>query len=53
MCISGVVVPPPAVTFDTVVPLATVASEGIDVGTSAPVIAAPVPVVEQPSPPVR
>ena len=28
------------------------ASDGIDVGTSAPVVAAPVPVVEQPSPPV-
>ena len=50
VCTSDAVVPPPGVTSDTVVPPATVASEGIDVGTSVPVVAAPVPVVEQLSP---
>ena len=44
---------PSGVTSDTVVPPATVASQGIDVGTSVPVVAAPVQVVEQLSPPVR
>ena len=53
VCTSGAVVRPPGVTSDTVVPPATVASEGIDVGTSVPVVAAPVPVVEQLSPLVR
>ena len=52
VCTSSAVVPPPGVSSDTVVPPATVASEGIDVGTSVPVVAAPAPVVEQPSPPV-
>ena len=50
VCTPGVVVPPPAVTSGTAVPPATVASEGIDVGTSLPVVAAPVPVLEKPSP---
>ena len=53
VCISSAVVPPPGVSSNTVVPPATVANEGIDVGTSVPVVAAPAPVVEQPSPPVR
>ena len=52
VCTYGVVVPPPAVTSGTAVHPATVASKGIDVGTSLPVVAAPVPVVEQPAPPV-
>ena len=47
VCTSGAGVPPPGVTSDTVVPPATVASEGINVGTSVPVVAALVPVVEQ------
>ena len=52
VCTSGVVVPPPGVNSETVVPPAAVASEGIDVSMSVPVVATPVPVVEQPSPPV-
>ena len=52
VCTSSAVVPPLGVSSDTVVPPATVASEGIDVGTRVPVVAAPAP-VEQPSPPVR
>ena len=52
VCTTSAVVPPPGVSFDTIVPLATVANEGIDVGTSVPVVAAPTPVVEQPSPPM-
>ena len=50
MCTSSAVVPPPGVSSDTVVPPATVANEGIDVGTNVLVVAAPAPVVEQPSP---
>ena len=38
---------------DTVVPPASVANDKIDVVTSVPVVTAPVPVVEQPSSPVR
>ena len=53
MCTTSAVVPPPGVSSDTVVPPATVANEGIDVGTSVPVVTAPAPVVEQPSSPVR
>ena len=53
VCTSSAVVPPPGVSSDTVVPPVTVANEGIDVGTSVPVVAAPAPVVEQPSSPVR
>ena len=52
VCTSGAVVPPPGVTSKTLVPPVTVASEGIDVGMSVPVVVTPVPVVEQPSSPV-
>ena len=53
VCMTSAVVPPPGVSSDTVVPPATVANEGIDVGTSVPVVTALAPVVEQPSSPVR
>ena len=53
VCTTSAVVPPPGVSSDTVVPPATVANEGIDVGTSVPVVTAPAQVVEQPSSPVR
>ena len=46
VCTTSAVVPPPGVSSDTVVPPATVANEGIDFGTSVPVITAPAPVVE-------
>ena len=48
VCTSGAVVPPPGVSSDTVLPPATVASEGIDISTSVPVVVVSVPVVEQP-----
>ena len=46
VCTSSAVVPPPGVFSDHVLPPATVASEGIDIGSSGPVVAAPAPVVE-------
>ena len=48
VCTSSVAVPPPGVSSDAVLTPATVASEGIDIGPSVPVVAAPAPVVEQP-----
>ena len=48
VCSTSAVGPPLGVSSDTVVPPATVANEGIDVGTSVPVVTAPAPVVEQP-----
>ena len=53
VCTTSVFVPSPGVSSDTVVPPATVANEGIDVDASVPVVAAPAPVVEQPSSPVK
>ena len=53
VCTTSAVVSPLGVSSDTVVPPATVANEGIDVGTSVPVVTTPAPVIEQPSSPVR
>ena len=53
VCTTSAVVPPPGTSSDTVVPLAAVANDGIDVGTSVPVVTAPAPVMEQPPSPGR
>ena len=53
VCTTSAVVPPPGTSSDTVVPPAAVANDGIDVGTSVPVVTAPAPVVEQPPSTVR
>ena len=48
VCTSGVKVPPPGVSAQVVLPLATVASTVTAIGTNTPVVAIPAPVVEQP-----
>ena len=53
VCTTSVVVSPPGVSSDTVVPPAIVANEVIDVDASVPVVGTPAPVVEQPSSPVN
>ena len=53
VCATSAVAPPPGTSTDTVVRPAVVANDGIEVGTSVPVVTAPAPVVEQPASPGR
>ena len=48
LCTSGVMAPPPGISTQVVLPLATVVSTVNAVSTSTPFVVTPVPVMEQP-----